>query len=209
MINIIVADAHPILVTGLKTLLKNETKFQIKGTAHNEAELFQILQHQQADLVLIDISTLSPNGIRLLDKLKKDYPQLKQLVFTNYTDQSFIKKVLKSGVDGYILKCITKKELLHAMDTIVRGQTYFAQTVKEILMNSYYKKHKVYQAPLTNREKEITTLIANGMNTPEIAGQLYISPLTVETHRKNIFTKLGISKVTALVRYAVQEGLVE
>lgn len=207
MINLIAADGQFIVLNGLNALLNN-SEINLTQMVSTSTEL----QHQLAlglpDLVLLDINTISTEGLELLATLREQYTTLKLLIFTTYIEQSIIKKALKIGVEGYILKDISKEELINAITTIIRGDQYFDKRITEVLMDSYQTSSMYYRPDLTNREKEITVLIANGMSTQEIANILFVSPLTIETHRKNIFSKLGINKMTALVRYAVQKGLV-
>jgi len=207
MINIIAADSQTIVLNGLKTLLE-DSEINITHFVSNTAELEMKLTQQRPHLLLLDISTICNDGLDLLTMIRKKYASLRVLIFTTYIEPSIIKKVLKAGINGYILKDIRKGELIQAIKTILQGKHYFDKRISNLIMNSYQSKSNYYRPELTNREKEITTLIANGLSTPEIAQTLFVSPLTVETHRKNIFTKLGINKVTALVRYAVEEGLV-
>ena len=118
---------------------------------------------------------------------------------------------MKVGVNGYLLKDSGKDQFLEAIHTVMNGEKYFDQRVTEVIMNSLQppKKHSTILTPLSPREKEIVRLIAKGDNTMEMAEKLHLSQLTIETHRKNIYTKLGMNKIASLVHYAINEGLFE
>jgi DNA-binding NarL/FixJ family response regulator len=128
-----------------------------------------------------------------------------------YAEQKHIKDMLKIGVDGYILKDSGKEEFLSAIDALMNDETYFDKRVSAVIMNSFQpqKKPQNTYTPLTDREKEIVKLVAEGKSTAEIASLIHLSSLTVETHRKNIYTKLGMNKIAGLVKYALEEGLIE
>ncbi len=211
MTKIIIADDHQIVIDGLKALFEEEKALQIIGEAANGLLLMKKIPSLQPDLVIMDIGMPVMDGIEASSIIKKKYPTIKILVLTTYADKYKIKKILKIGVDGYLLKDSGKSKLLEAIHTIMEGQTYYDKRVTEIMMNDHRAPKTKYQtaATLTKREKEVIKLIVEGMNTSEIAAALFLSSLTIETHRKNIFTKLGINKVASLVRYAIEEGLVD
>lgn len=211
MTSIIITDDHQLVIDGIKAMLQHEADIQIIGEALNGKILLESPLLPKADLVLMDIGMPEMNGLEASRVLKKDHPNIKILVLTTYADRRSIKEMLKIGVDGYVLKDSGKAIFLEAASTIMRGETYFDQRVTEVIMSSFSGKKSAHETPtpLTEREKEVIRLIADGMSTNEIADALFLSALTVETHRKNISTKLGINKVASLVRYAIEEGLVD
>jgi DNA-binding NarL/FixJ family response regulator len=209
MIKIIVADPQRTLIHRLKVLVEDESLLSIISAAQNEIELFHQLQEKQPDLILFDTTVFAENNLQPILKIKNLYPSVKLLSFTSDIDQILIKKMLNLGIDGSILKDLSKDELLKAITTIVRGNHYFDQRISNSILQSHHTNPTSDAPLLTIREKEIAKLIANGMNTQEVAQELFISPLTVETHRKNIFAKLGINKIAQLVRYAFKEGLIK
>ncbi|BDS12943.1 response regulator [Aureispira anguillae] len=209
MINIIIADDHQIVIDGLKLLLADEERIQIVGEALNGVTLLNRIPTLQPDLVLLDLGMPVMDGLEAALKIKELHPTVKILVLTTYSEPHKIKKMLKANIDGYLLKDTGKDNLLEAIYSIMDGNAYYDRRVTDIIMSSYQPQKTTYSVELTRREKEVTRLIAEGMSTNEIARRLFVSPLTVDTHRKNIFSKLGINKVAALVRYAIEEGLVE
>ncbi|PHR23545.1 MAG: DNA-binding response regulator [Fluviicola sp.] len=211
MIKIITADDHQIVLDGLKALLEDQSEFQVIGEAKNGKELIEACNTLNPDLILTDIGMPVMDGIEALRSIKKTHPELKTLVLTTYTDRRNIREMLKIDVDGYLLKDSGKAVFIEAINTIMTGEKYYDKRVTEIMMNSFSKSKKKPQSntPLTKREKDIVRLISEGLDSQEISGILFISLLTVETHRKNIYTKLGINKIASLVRYALEEGLIE
>lgn len=211
MIKIILVDDHKIVLDGLKALLSTSDELEIIGDAQNGLILLHQLKTLQPDLILLDIGMPVMDGIEAATKVKKQYPDVKILILSTYADKAKIKKMLSIGVDGYILKDSDKQALLNAIKTVTSSdQKYYDHRVTDVIMNSYQPKKTSTKVPLlTKRELEITKLIAQGKSTKEIAQELFISPLTVDTHRKNIFSKLGIRKVARLIQYAIQEGLLD
>lgn len=209
MIKIILVDDHKIVLDGLKALLSTADELEIIGEAQNGLILLHQLKTLEPDLILLDIGMPVMDGIEAATKVKKLYPNVKILILSTYADNLKIKKMLHIGVDGYILKDSDKGALLNAIKTVMfADQKYYDQRVTDVIMNSYQpKKTSNYTPSLTKRELEITKLIAQGKTTKDISKELFLSPLTVDTHRKNIFSKLGINKVAQLVKYAIQEGL--
>jgi len=211
MIRMVIADDHQIVIDGLKALLATEKTIEIVGESNNGADLIQYGLQTSPDLILMDIAMPVMDGIEAARILKKEYPAIKILVLTMYAEQKHIKDMLKIGVDGYILKDSAKEEFLNAIHALMEGETYFDKRVSTVIMNSFQpqKKPQNTYTPLTDREKEIVKLVAEGKSTAEIASLIHLSSLTVETHRKNIYTKLGMNKIAGLVKYAIEEGLIE
>jgi DNA-binding NarL/FixJ family response regulator len=208
MIKIIIADDHKIVREGLNALLSSAEEIEIIEEAPNGLILLHQLKTLEPDLVLLDIGMPVMDGIQAAAKIKVEFPKVKILILTTYVEQAKIKKMLKIGVHGYVLKDSGKAALLNAIRTVTEGQNYYDQRVTDIVMNSYkpQKKATSNNISLTKREKEIALLIVQGKSTKEIAQELFISPFTVDTHRKNIFSKLGINKVASLVTIAIREG---
>lgn len=210
MIKVFITDDHRVIINGLIRLLDASSEIKIIGTALNGAILLNQLQTQQPDLILLDISMPVMNGIQAAKAIKKLYPAIKILVFTTFIDKAKVKKITKIGVDGYLLKDSKGDELIHAIKTIIGGTNYYDHRVVDLVMHDYKSTASTSKMVLlTKREQEITRLIAQGKSTKEIAEELFISPLTVETHRRNIFTKLGINKTASLINYAHDSGFME
>lgn len=211
MTKIVIADDHQIVIDGIKSLLEREIDLEIAGQALTGTELLETGLLCEPDLILMDIGMPGMDGITASREIRKTHPEMRILVLTTYADAKHIREMMKVGVNGYLLKDSGKDQFLEAIHTVMNGDKYFDQRVTEVIMDSLQpkKKNSTVLTPLSPREKEIVRLIAKGDSTMEMAEKLHLSQLTIETHRKNIYTKLGINKIASLVHYAINEGLLE
>lgn len=211
MTKIVIADDHQIVIDGIKSLLEHEIDLEIAGQALTGTELLETGLLCKPDLILMDIGMPLMDGITASKEIRKTHPEMRILVLTTYADAKHIREMMKVGVNGYLLKDSGKDQFLEAIHTVMNGAKYFDQRVTEVIMTSLQpqKKSSTILTPLSPREKEIVRLIAKGDSTMEMAEKLHLSQLTVETHRKNIYTKLGMNKIASLVHYAINEGLLE
>lgn len=211
MTKIVIADDHQIVIDGIRSLLEQEIDLEIAGQALTGKELLETGLLCEPDLILMDIGMPVMDGITASKEIRKTHPEMRILVLTTYADAKHIREMMKVGVNGYLLKDSGKDQFLEAIHTVMNGEKYFDQQVTEVIMNSLQppKKHSTILTPLSPREKEIVRLIAKGDSTMEMAEKLHLSQLTIETHRKNIYTKLGMNKIASLVHYAINEGLFE
>jgi len=212
MISVIIADDHKIFRDGIISLLENEDGIKVIGEAGNEEELCRQLSVTLPDLVLMDISMGSTNGIDVTEKIKKNYPGVKILALSMHSESSYILKMLEAGASGYLLKDSGSREMIAAIRTVASGDTYFSQQVSQTLVNKLSGnkklKEKMAGVPLTKREIEVLQLIAEEYSNPEIAEKLFISPRTVDTHRRNLLEKLGVKNTAGLVKNAIRLGLI-
>ena len=211
MIKIVIADDHQLIIDGLTAMLNSHEDLHIIGQARNGKELIRSGLSPEPDLVLMDIGMPEMDGIEASRAIRESHPQIKILVLTTYADHRKIREMLKTGVEGYVLKDSGSELFLEAIRAIAAGKTYYDSRVTEVMMESLRPKKAAVFAPtpLTDREKDVIRLIAEGKSTAEMAEALFLSTLTIETHRKNIYTKLGMNKVASLVRYAIDEGLLD
>jgi DNA-binding NarL/FixJ family response regulator len=213
MTRIIITDDHQIFVDGLKELLQGMEGIEVVGEANNGKALLELLETTPADLILLDVNMPEMNGIEATKALVEMHPSVRILMLTMFDTADYIQKLLRAGAHGYVLKNTDKNELQLAIQTLMRGESYFSAVVTTRIMEGLQKKKalaKDYQlVELTEREKEVLLLISNEMTTREIADKLCVSHHTVETHRKNLISKLQVRNVTGLVKYAVQQGWVE
>ncbi|WP_422362310.1 response regulator [Reichenbachiella sp.] len=207
-INIVIADDHQMFLDGLTSLLKDEESIHLVDTALNGEEALQIVERNQVDILIMDISMPKVDGIELNSLVKKNHPSVKTLALTSHSDHYMISKLAKGKVNGYLLKNAEKFELLLAINKIDQGEDYFSQMVKDKVVESMFSNGAENDLPeLSKREKEIIKLIVSQDTAPEIAEKLFISQNTVNTHRKNILTKLKLKNVAGLVKFAVENGL--
>lgn len=181
----------------------------IVGTALNGNEVMEMLKTHEVDIVVTDISMPGMDGITLNSAIKKQYPHVKTLVLSTYSDPDKIIKLVGNKANGYLLKNAEKDELLKAIYTIDSGDNYFSKEVQEKYTSSVFVGDRMAgeEPVLSKREKEILKYIAEEFTTPEIAEKLFISQYTVNTHRKNLISKLGVKNVAGLVKYAFRKGM--
>jgi DNA-binding NarL/FixJ family response regulator len=210
-IKILIADDHTMFLQGIISLLEQEPNIEIVGKAVNGLEALQVIEQIPVDLLILDISMPEMDGIELSKILKKKFSAIKILVVSTHSNISIISRLIRIGVNGYLLKNAEKAELLKAINTIASGDNYFSEETEEkhLSNNLRIEKQVSTLTELSSREKEILVLIAHEYNTAEIAEKTFISLNTVNTHRKNLLSKLNAKNTAGLVKYAVENGLVD
>jgi DNA-binding NarL/FixJ family response regulator len=210
-IKIIIADDHTMFLQGIVSLLESETNIIILGKAENGKAIFKIMENVIPDIILLDISMPEMDGIEVTKIIKQKYPSIKILIVSTHSNIQMIAKLIRMGVDGYLLKNAEKQELLHAIQIIQNGDTYFCKEVAEKNddNNSKIKSETLQITELSCREKEILVLIAQEFTGNEIAEKTNISLNTVNTHRRNLLSKINVKNTAGLVKYAIEYGLLD
>ncbi len=211
MISIIIADDHQMFIDGVKSLLATEEDMVVTGEALNGNEVLALLEKAPADIILLDVNMPEMDGIEATRLIRRKYPEVKILMLTMYNKAEFIFGLMNAGASGYILKNTGRTELIAAIKSVHAGKTFYSSDVTETILQNFSKKpgeQQVEAAHLTEREKDVLKLIAREYNTAEIAAELFISPNTVETHCKNLMSKIHAKNIAGLVKFAVQTGLV-
>ncbi|CAC9973251.1 DNA-binding response regulator [Flavobacterium sp. WLB] len=210
-INLLIADDHTMFLQGIMSLLEKEPNIGVVDTAINGIEALEIIKKGNIDFIILDISMPEMDGIELSKILKKEYPDVKILIVSTHSNVMMISRLIRIGVNGYLLKNAEKSELLKAINTIASGENYFAEELEEKHLSNSSKIEKQVSnlTELSSREKEILILIAHEYNTAEIAEKTFISLNTVNTHRRNLLSKLNAKNTAGLVKYAVENGLVD
>ena len=208
-INILVADDHQMFIDGIKSLLRKETYINFVGEVSNGVEALDFLKTQTVDLLITDISMPEMDGIELTKNVKQLYPATKVLVLSMHDDKQIISEILLAEAEGYILKNTGKSELTKAIEYIIEGSTHYSKEVMTIMMQQLKKQEKNNQEikSLTERELEILKLIVQEYSTAAIAEQLFISPRTVDTHRKHIMQKTQSKTIIGLIKFAFRNGI--
>jgi DNA-binding NarL/FixJ family response regulator len=206
---IILADDHSLFRQGLKAVLEGTKEFQVVGEAGDGLELVGLLARVNPHLVILDISMPNLRGLETIPEIKKIHPEAKILVVTMHNDKEYLYQAISQGADGYFLKKDAGTELFSAIEKIRKGKVYVSPSLSGDLTD-YWEgmREGVKKSILTNREKEILSLIAGGKSNKEIADLLYISVHTVERHRANLMEKLNFKKTADLVKYAIEKGYV-
>ncbi|SHH89839.1 response regulator transcription factor [Flavobacterium defluvii] len=210
-INLLIADDHKMFLQGIMLLLEQEPNITIVDKAINGNEALEIVKKGVVDFIILDVSMPEMDGIELSKILKKEYPNVKILIVSTHSNVMIISRLIRIGVNGYLLKNAEKEELLKAINTIASGENYFAEELEEKHLSNSSKIEKQVSnlTELSSREKEILVLIAHEYNTAEIAEKTFISLNTVNTHRRNLLSKLNAKNTAGLVKYAVENGLVD
>ena len=211
---ILLVDDHQIVTDGLKAIISEASELEVVGEARNGQEALHLTKLLQPDLVMLDIDMPIMNGITAFPQLKVLLPSLKIIILSLHAEAVVIRKFIDLGVDGYLIKTAGAEEMLHAIRLVGAGSKYFSGSVTEALVKKANPKKKAASATeqlsqLTSRELEILKALAQGLSSKAIGEQLHISSRTVDTHRTNMMKKLKISKVTGLIRLAIQSGLVD
>ena len=210
-IKLLIADDHTMFLQGIVSLLEQEQNITIVGKAINGIEALKIVKNTDIDFIILDITMPEMDGIQLSKILKKNHPNIKILIVSTHSNVMVISRLIRIGVNGYLLKNAEKEDLLKAINTIASGENYFAEELQEkhFINSTKIEKQISNLTELSSREKEILILIAQEYNTAEIAEKTFISLNTVNTHRRNLLSKLNAKNTAGLVKYAVENGLVD
>ncbi len=204
-IRVFITDDHYMVIEGIRSLLQQEKDIEWMGHATNAASCKAFLGSNLPDVILMDINLPDQSGIDLCKEVKEKYPSVFILGLSTFSQQSFIEKMLANGASGYVLKNASQQELMDAIHTVMRGKQYLSFDAASAMRTNATKD---LVPVLTRREKEVLGLIAEGMTNNAIAAQLFISPTTVDTHRKNLLTKFDAKNTASLIRMAAQMQLI-
>lgn len=211
MIKIIVADDHKIIREGISNALKLNRNFNIIGEAENGRQALSLVKKLLPDVVIMDISMPELNGMEASSQITSEAPQTKVIALSMHTDRRYVVGMIKAGASGYLSKDCSFAELVDAIDVVYHGDTYLspkiAETLRLTLLDQIAASSANLAEELTNRERQVLQLIAEGVKTKNIADTMHISIKTVETYRSNIMRKLHIFSVAELTKFAVREGL--
>ena len=215
MTNILIADDHTMFVDGMESILKDEVDFFVIGRSYDGPSVIQFINGHTVDVVLLDVNLPGMNGIEVCKEITQHHPNVKVLAISMFNEESFVSEILNNGAKGYILKNTGREELLKAIRTVAKGDSYFSNEVTETIMKGLMNQRKAssknnaFYPKLSRREKEVLKLIAQEFTTQEIADSLYISLKTVESHRSSLLSKLNARNRVGLVRIAMENSLLD
>lgn len=205
---IAITDDHEMVLQGIVSMLENTPEVAITGTYKNATETLGGISKDSPDVLLLDINLPDINGIDLSKQLLKKRPDLKIIALTNYEDISFVKRMLKNGVHGYLLKNTDKLELLTAITTVLSEEVFLQEDLrKKLVLQTKTTNDNGLKPNLTRREHDVLVAISEELTTQEISRKLFISPKTVETHRMNIMSKLGAKNSVGIIKIAMEKEL--
>jgi len=213
-VKLLLADDHKIVRQGIKKLLEEEPDLQVAGEAANGREAVKKATELKPDVILMDITLSNLNGLEATKQIKKVLPDVKVIMLTMHKNEEYVLQSFQAGASGYILKEGAVEELVSAIRSIHQDQSFLSPSISKTLIDAYLRKMETGKTEtpfdlLTDREREVLQLIAEGYTNREVAKSLFISVKTVEAHRAHIMQKLNIHDIAKLVKYAIQKGLVD
>jgi len=212
-IKVLVVDDHTIVRDGICAMLALVGDMEVVGEAENGSEALNMVKELEPDVVLMDIAMPIMGGLEATRRIRREFPRTKVLVLTQYDDKEYVFPVIKAGASGFISKVAASSELASGIRSVYRGDSFLSPQVAKLLVEDYQYgvsgqvMHDPYEQ-LTDRERDVLKLLAEGHTTQEIADQLVISPKTVEGHKTNLMGKLGIHTRVDLVKYALRKGII-
>jgi len=212
---ILLVDDHKLIRDALKSYMEGDKEFEVVDEAENGQEALLLLKTIKVDVVMLDISMPVMDGIACAEEIKNLYPEINVLALSMMNDNQFIKQMLAAGALGYILKNSGEEEIKKALRAVYSGETYYSADVAETVMQNMIKggikrnNKLVVDLPLTSRESEVLHLIIKEYTNQEIADELFISPRTVDAHKRNLLEKTGAKNIAGLVLYAIEKNLFE
>ena len=212
-IKVLLAEDHTIVRKGIRALLDAVTDIEVVGEAENGREAVEKVGQLLPDVVLMDNTMPTLNGLEATRQIKKQFPEIMVLILTMHTDEEYIFQFLQAGASGYLIKKTAPKELVSAIKAVHRGDSFLSPSISRKVIDEYLRhveetdKTDSY-TQLTNREREVLQLIVEGLSNKEIAEQLHLSVKTIGNHRINLMEKLDIHNVSDLTKYAIRKGII-
>jgi two-component system response regulator NreC len=210
MIQVLIADDHNVFVEGIASLISGADEIEVVERCYSVQSVREKLAQNHVDVVLLDISfPRVENGLDLCEQIHQQHPATRIIALTMHDDASLVKRMVKKGANGYLLKNTTKVELLQAIQTVHQGKQYFNDTILQLLLTESPRSRKAHvglgaKPTLTPRETEVLGLIAQGLTTQQMATQLFVSSKAVEFHRSSLLMKFGVSNTALLIKTAME-----
>ena len=211
-IRIVLADDHPLLRAGIRAELQNLSSVEVVGEANNGREALELVQSLRPDVVFIDISMPKLNGLEAVERIVKEFPEMRVVILSMHDNEEYVWRALKAGASGYLLNKAAAVELETALQRVLDGEIYLSREISSRLVKKFPLQGIAHQKSpleqLTSQQREILQLIAEGQNTKQIGEILKLSPKTVEYHRMKLMDGLNVHDIPGLVRFALRVGLI-
>lgn len=208
---ILIADDHALIRDGLRELIAKQDGMVLVGEAENGLRAVRLAAQLQPDVVLMDIEMPDMNGVEATRQIRKDSPGVRVIALSMHAARAFIQQVLRAGASGYVLKESAFKDVVTAVRTVSEGRYYISPRITDVVLLDYIRhldeSPSPPASPLSDREREVLQLLTEGSSSREIAGKLFVSIATIDSHRKHIMEKLRIHSVAELTKYAIREGI--
>ena len=205
-IKVMIADDHPLVSEGIQSCLDTYDHIDVVGIAKSGEDALVLANETAPDIVLMDINMPGINGLEATEIFREKFPSIKLLILSMHNTKEYISTAVMHGAKGYVLKDVPTREIVTAIESVNSGGKYFSSGISDLLIEA--KRQERQMDSLTSREQSVLLSLANGKSNKEVARELDISVRTVETHRKNIKRKLGISSTAGLTRYAIENGII-
>jgi len=211
---VLLADDHAIVRTGLRLLIERESDFVVAGEAADGRDAVDWLSREQADVVVMDVGMPVLSGIEATGQITRRHAGIRVVILSMHRDETYVLRSLRAGARGYVLKESAEGELIAAIRAVMAGKSYFSPRVSLMLQAEHIERLRAKSLDdpyelLTEREREVLQMIAEGNSNKDVAARLFLSVLTVETHRKRILEKLGLHGTAEVMLYAVRRGLIQ
>jgi DNA-binding NarL/FixJ family response regulator len=209
VIRVLIADDHGIVRSGLRMLIDRQRDMSVVAEASDGVDALQMTQAEHPDVAVLDVSMPRMTGLQAAREIRAHSPDTRVLLLSMHDDERYFFEGLEAGAAGYVLKRAADTDLIDALRTVAAGRTFLSDDAQATLMHAWQEGRAEPEDPLTPRELEVVKLIAEAFTNRQIAETLQVSEKTVESHRSNLFAKLGMRDRVELVRYAIRRGLVE
>jgi len=211
IVSLVIADDHPVVRKGLRALLEAEPDFKIAGEAADGLEALRLVEKEDPDILVVDLMMPGLGGLEVVRKVRHRSSRTRIIVLSMHANEAYVLEALKNGAAGYVLKEESHAALVSAVRAVSAGRRYLSPPLSEKMIETFLSKNEPtvgdpYES-LTDREREVLHLAAEGRTSAEIADRLFISPRTVETHRAHLMQKLGLKTQTDLIRFALRRGI--
>jgi two-component system nitrate/nitrite response regulator NarL len=211
-IQVLLADDHPVVRKGIGSWLSGIEHLEVVDEAVNGVEAVAKVKELSPDIVLMDVDMPQLNGLEATKTIRKECPNTKVLILSMHTNKNVVLQIIRSGAHGYVLKDAPPADLLRAIESVSSGEPFFSPDINQIVLNQYLAETGAPEAPtaasLTEREREVLAMIAEGQSNKEMAGKMGVGVRTVETHRERMMAKLNIHSVAGLTKFALANGIV-
>lgn len=212
MTTIVLAEDHHIVRQGLRLLLEAEVTFRLVGEAADGLEAVRLVEQFKPNVLVTDLMIPRLHGLEVTRQVRREHPGTKVIILSMHADEPYVMEALRNGASGYVLKDATGGDLVQAIKDVCAGRRYLSPVLAERALTGYVERPgesdlDVYET-LTNRERLVLQLAAEGSSNPDVAKKLFISPRTAETHRANLMRKLSLRSQTDLVRFAIRKGII-
>ncbi|NOY49797.1 MAG: response regulator transcription factor [Chlorobi bacterium] len=209
MIKVVIADDHPVIIDGIMTVLEDVPEIEVVGKVFDGVQLCEFIEKNKVDVILLDVNMPKLNGIEAANEIRKKNKDINILAFSQFNEGRFVKRMLKNGATGYMLKNSSAREIVEGIKTVSEGRMFLSKDLNDVFTTGRPKEQHTALFPnLSRRELDVVGLISKGLKTPEIADRLNLSYHTIETHRSNILLKVGVKSSVELIKWAVENEVI-